>query len=227
MLLVEGLTAGKEREILKDITLSVEKGEVVAIFGPNGAGKSTLLKAIMGVGGFWVKGKIYWKGEDITGLPPNDRAKRGIALMYQFPPEIEGVKVKELASILSAKFSGHPVLDVGRLAERELFVHMSGGERKIVEAYLTALLNPKLILLDEPDSGLDIENVGKVAEQINAWIAEGASILLVTHTGAILDYIDRVDRAIVLMNGRIFCEGDVDEVYDTIVRRGYSGLQGC
>ncbi len=225
MLSVKGLTVGREREILRDVAFSVRDGEVLVIFGPNGAGKSTLLKAIMGVGDFWVKGEIYWNGENITDLSPDERAKRGIALMYQFPPEIEEIKVNELASILSSKFGGSSVLDVGKLAERALFVHMSGGERKIVEAYLTALLSPKLVMLDEPDSGLDIENVGNVAKQINAWIDEGASILLVTHTGAILDYIDRVDRAMVLMHGRIFCEGDVDEVYENIVRRGYNGLQ--
>ncbi len=221
---IRNLWAKKDgKQILKKIDLDVQRGEVLVIFGPNGAGKSTLLKAIMGVGGFKVSGKIIFEGKNVTQLPPFQRARMGIALAYQFPPEIEGVKVSELEELLAKRFGGRPTLELKVLRERELFVGMSGGERKLVELYITSFQNPKLIMLDEPDSGVDIENVERVAGQINRWIDEGRTIMLVTHSGAILDYLKRTDRAIVMRDGKIVCEGDVDEVFERLRREGY----GC
>lgn len=226
MLRVRGLRAYKGgKEILRGVDLHVKRGEVLVIFGPNGAGKSTLLFSIMGVGGFRVEGTITFDGKDVTHTSPHERARMGIALLYQFPPEIEGVRVSELARIVAERFKGSSAIDVGALADRELFVNMSGGEKKLVEAYITSLMNPRLVMLDEPDSGLDMDNVGILARQINEWIAKGVSIILVTHTGKILDYMDRADRAAVIMGGKVVYQGDVDEVYNTIVGRGYNAFK--
>jgi len=226
VLRVRGLRAYRGgREILRGVDLDVGRREVLVVFGPNGAGKSALLSTIMGVGGFRVEGTIAFEGEDITRLPPHERARRGIALAYQFPPEIEGVRVSELAKTVAGRFGGSSVIDVGPLAERELFVDMSGGEKKLVEAYITSLMNPRLVMLDEPDSGLDIDNVGVLARQINEWIAGGVSVILVTHTGRILDYIDRADRAAVIVGGRVVHQGSAYEVYETVAGRGYDAFR--
>jgi len=228
VLMVRNLRAGKEgRGILKGVDLNVRDGEVLVIFGPNGAGKSTLLSCIMGVGGFNVEGGIFYNGQRIDHLPAYERARMGIALMYQFPPEVEGVRVSDLVNILKEKFGGDSTIPGERFYERQLFVGMSGGEKKILEAYITALMRPKLVMLDEPDSGVDIENVGLLAHQINEWIKKGVTVMIVTHTGAILNYISRADRAVALVDGKIRCEGSVKDVYRKIFEGGYSGLQTC
>ncbi len=199
---ITGLRAEKNgKEILRGVDLEVKRGTHV-ILGPNGAGKSTLLRVIAGVGDYKVSGSIRWMGEEITGLPPHERAKRGIALAWQFPPELEGVRVEDLEGYIGEievpeEFRGRP-----------LFVDFSGGERKILELLISLALRPKLLMVDEPDSGVDARNIRKIGEVLERC---RATKIIVTHTMKVLDYLS-VDRAYLLENGRIVMRGGLEEV---------------
>ncbi|MDW8036313.1 MAG: ATP-binding cassette domain-containing protein, partial [Candidatus Korarchaeum sp.] len=177
MLKVENLTVrvgGKE--VLNEVSLEVGESEVVALLGPNGSGKSTLLHTIMGKPGYEVvSGRIMLDGLDITDLSPSERAKLGIGIMMQLPPALRGVRLRDLLKRLSniygadmdhlRKFAEE--LRVSNLLDRELHRGFSGGEMKRVELLLLAAQSPKLALLDEPDSGVDLESLPVLGKVIN------------------------------------------------------------
>ena len=153
-----------KKEILKGVNLQIKKGEVHAIFGPNCSGKTTLLNAMMGFAGYTVKGKIIFGGRDITHLSVNERARMGLGISFQRPPAIRGVKLRRLIES-SAKRNGKFLeayaknLNLVDFLEREVNVGFSGGEIKRAELLQLILQDPDLVLLDEPESGVDLENI--------------------------------------------------------------------
>ncbi|MDI6601209.1 MAG: Fe-S cluster assembly ATPase SufC [Thermoanaerobacteraceae bacterium] len=214
----------EDKEILKGINLNIGRGEIHAIMGPNGSGKSTLCNTIMGNPSYMVEGgSIFFEGDDITGMKVNERAKRGIFLSFQYPEEIEGITLENFLRTALNTVTGknQSILGFKKLlkekmqllemkdeyAERYLNVGFSGGEKKKAEILQMAILNPKLVMLDEIDSGLDIDALRIVAESIKKVKTEDMSILIVTHYNRILDYLEP-DYVHVLMDGRIVRNGD-------------------
>ena len=226
LLSVKNLTASAdEKEILHGINLDVAAGETHVLMGPNGAGKSTLGHLIMGDPVYTVNGgTIAFDGQDITELSTDKRSRAGLFLSFQAPVEIPGVP---LSSFLRATIADRPGLAmkgkefrrrVKELAaeldmdtaylNRELGVGFSGGEKKKVEMLQLLLLQPKLAILDETDSGLDVDALGVVSRGIDAYRkATDGSLVIITHNTRILEHLD-VDRVHVLVNGRIVREDD-------------------
>lgn len=239
---IKGLYAGVEgKEILKGLSLTVGKGEVHVILGPNGSGKSTLMNVIMGHPKYEVTaGSIAFEGEDITQLKTFERARKGLFLSFQTPEEIPGISVENMIRTAKQAVSGERVklLPFRRklkemmaelkikpeYADRYLNVGFSGGEKKRNEILQLLMLEPKLALLDETDSGLDVDAVQIVSEGVAKFHNEGNSCLIITHNTRILEKLT-VDRVHVLMNGTIVEEGGA-ELIDDINRRGFTHILG-
>ncbi len=243
MLEIKNLTVEVgERRVLNNISLSVASGSTCVLFGPNGSGKSTLLSTIMGLGTYQVvEGQIILDGTDITHLPIHERAKLGIGLMSQRPPNLVGVQLRTML-----KVTGHNKVDPDKLAgtlgmerflQRDVNVGFSGGEIKRSELLQLAAQNPCMYLLDEPESGVDLESIERVGGMIHELITggiscagkrerEGKSALVITHTGQILDYIE-ADRGYVLCNGTISCSGNPRELLREIRAKGYEECVKC
>jgi Fe-S cluster assembly ATP-binding protein len=215
------------KEILKGLSLTVEAGQVHAIMGPNGSGKSTLSYVLAGRAGYDVtEGSIHYNGEDLVALPPEERAAKGVFLAMQYPVEIPGVttmmflksalnaqrrargeKEMEAIGVLKAVRRKAATLNVSEeMLKRALNVGFSGGEKKRLEILQMALFEPKLAILDETDSGLDIDALRLVAEGVNAQRSPDRAMLVITHYQRLLDYIVP-DRIHVLAKGRIVAEG--------------------
>jgi len=215
------------KEILKGLSLKVEAGQVHAIMGPNGSGKSTLSYVLAGRAGYDItEGSISYNGEDLVPLPPEERAAKGVFLAMQYPVEIPGVTTMMfLKSALNAqrRSRGESEMDaIGvlktvrkkaaalnvseEMLKRALNVGFSGGEKKRLEILQMALFEPKLAILDETDSGLDIDALRLVAEGVNSLRAPERAMLVITHYQRLLDYIVP-DRIHVLAKGRIVAEG--------------------
>jgi len=215
--------------ILKEVNLIIRKGEIHVLLGPNASGKSSLLMTIMGIPKFEViKGNIVYNGVEITKLPPYERARMGIALAFQNPPKVN-VKLGDLINKLKMMYPqgklGVDDLKVHYLFNRELYHGFSGGEIKKVELYVTMLQSPKLALLDEPDSGVDVESIMTIANFINKFIDNNMSMLIVTHLGSILEHLSKVDVAHVMINGRImYSSRSPLKLLKLIHETGYSGL---
>ena len=213
------------KTIIHGVELEIGKEEEHILMGPNAAGKSALLKTIMGDPRYKiVKGTVFFDGMNITNMKPYERARLGLALAYQNPPSVS-VKfdyfMKKLLERFGAKGNDFvKELNVTHLLQRKLFEGFSGGEAKRTELLLTLLQKPKLALLDEPDSGVDIDSISIIANAINSLIDVGSSILLVTHSGHILQYLKRVDALHVMVGGRITYSGDLSVIND-ILRFGY------
>jgi Fe-S cluster assembly ATP-binding protein len=216
------------REILKGVDLSVAPGEVHAIMGPNGSGKSTLAGVLAGRPGYDVtQGSVTYLGRDLLALSPDERARDGVFLAFQYPVEIPGVNnMYFLRAALNAvrRSNGEAELDAGQflkavraklkdleisddLLQRGVNVGFSGGEKKRNEIFQMAMLEPKLALLDETDSGLDIDALRIVANGINTLRAPDRAMVLITHYQRLLDYV-APDRVHVLSDGRIAKSGD-------------------
>jgi Fe-S cluster assembly ATP-binding protein len=215
------------KEILKGLSLHVGEGEVHAIMGPNGSGKSTLSYVLAGRDGYDItSGSIIYKGEDLTAMPPEARAARGVFLALQYPVEIPGVTtVNFLKAALNAQRRARSESELDAMAvlrlvrdkarslnisedmlRRALNVGFSGGEKKRLEVLQMALFEPSLAILDETDSGLDIDALKLVAEGVNHLRAPSRSMLVITHYQRLLTYIVP-DRVHVLARGRIVAEG--------------------
>jgi len=228
LLEIENLKASVEgKEILKGVNLSIPAGEVHAIMGPNGSGKSTLSSIIAGKEGYDISGSIRLDGQEITEWEPEIRSREGIFLAFQYPVELPGVG---LSSFLRAcvnekrKHSGQPELDASaflalmrekaalvelsqELIRRPVNQGFSGGEKKRNEIFQMAMLEPKMAILDETDSGLDIDALRIVAEGVNKLRHAQRSMLVITHYQRLLEYIVP-DRVHVLMDGAIVMSGD-------------------
>lgn len=233
-----------EQSILKGINLNVNAGEVHAIMGPNGSGKSTLSKVLAGHPSYHVtSGDMLYFGEDLSPLSPEERARAGLFLSFQYPVEIPGVtNINFLKASVNAvrKGQGKNTLDAiefltfirekcALLDMDESFLYrsinegFSGGEKKRNEILQMAALEPKLAILDETDSGLDIDALRIISEGVNAMRSPERSIVLVTHYQRLLDYIEP-DFIHVLVNGRIIMSGDKTLALE-LEKKGYSWLE--
>jgi len=218
--------------ILKDINFGVKKGEVMILFGPNGSGKTTLIKTIMGFGSYNIKeGKIIFKGKNMNKLPVEKRVRLGLGIMYQHPPKIRGVKLHQLAQFLCKdKKRIEDLANRLSLKEhlgRDLNLDFSGGEMKRSELFQIILQDPDLLLLDEPESGVDIENISIMGGVLNDYLKEeGKSALIITHTGYILDYI-KAEKGWVMMDGKFWCAGEPKKMFESIKEAGYEKCKEC
>ncbi|HYC68732.1 Fe-S cluster assembly ATPase SufC [Brevundimonas sp.] len=216
-----------DKPILKGLTLDVPAGEVHAVMGPNGAGKSTLGYAVAGRPGYEAAdGSVSWKDEDLLALEPAERAAKGVFLSFQYPIEIPGVpaltfvrtalnaqkrargedEVSAPAFLKQVKAASQALRMDFDMLKRPLNVGFSGGEKKRMEILQMALLEPSLLILDETDSGLDIDALRIVADGVNALRSPERAMLVITHYQRLLDYI-KPDRVHVLVAGRIVASG--------------------
>ena len=232
------------KQILHDVNLSIGAGETHALFGPNGGGKTTLLMAIMGFPRYRVtKGQIIFKGQDITKLSLDERARMGIGMSFQRPPVVRGVKTRDVVTAsLGSRGDGEIVgkmaerLKMVELMDRDINYGFSGGEIKRSELLQLIAQSPDLVLLDEPESGVDLVNMALIGQMINELLQKGIgqhpqrprtrSGLIITHTGHILDYV-HASKGYVLLDGTIPCERDALEVLDSIKQNGYEGCVKC
>ncbi len=245
MLQIKNLHASVEdKEILKGINLHINKGEVHAIMGPNGAGKSTLASIVAGNEKYEVsEGEILLEGEDISELAPEERAHKGVFLSFQYPVEIPGVSVtnfmktainetrkakgledmpaNEMLKLIREKSE---LLEIDRkFLSRSLNEGFSGGEKKRNEIFQMAMLDPKIAILDETDSGLDIDALRIVANGVNKLKNENNAVLVITHYQRLLDYIIP-DFVHVLMDGKIVKSGGKELAYE-LEEKGYDWIK--
>ncbi len=221
------------KKILRKVNLSVGAGELHIVMGPNASGKTTLLSAIAGVEPYEVRsGKVVLAGEDITSYPLHERVEKGLVLAYQNPPSFKGVKVSEILKWLRRKFDLDPsfteslaeILEIHKLLGRDLFSGMSGGERKRLETYLTLSIMPKVALLDEPDSGVDLDSVGRILEAMKLALKHGVSVVLVTHSTHMLNLVRPLTNTVhLIFRGRLVFSGLYDEVVPLVIKRGFEG----
>jgi len=238
---VRGLRAAVERnEILKGIDLTIRQGETHAVMGPNGSGKSTLANVVMGRPGYVVtEGSVVFKGEDVTRLRPDERAKRGLFLAMQYPVEVPGVSVvnflrtayrnvkgDEISALAFRKHMKEKMDALGvedAMVQRYVNQGFSGGEKKKVEVLQLAVLEPQIAILDETDSGLDIDSLKAVATGVSKLIGPELGVLLITHYQRILNYITP-DFVHVMMAGRIVKEGGAALAHE-LEAKGYEGIR--
>jgi len=238
---IRGLRATVEgKEILKGIDLTVRQGETHALMGPNGSGKSTLANVLMGRPGYVLTdGQVLFKGEDITGLTPDRRAQRGLFLAMQYPVEIPGVSVVNFLrtayknvkgeGISALAFRKHMKEKMNLLGVEDAMVQryvnqgFSGGEKKKNEVLQLAVLEPEIAVLDETDSGLDIDSLKAVAQGVAQLIGPSLGILLITHYQRILNYITP-DFVHVMMDGRIVKSGGKELAHE-LEEKGYEGIR--
>lgn len=249
MLVIEDLQvelAGKI--ILKHIDLEIKPGETHVLFGPNGSGKTSLLMTIMGYPQYRVTGgKIIFKGVDITYAPINERARLGIGMSYQRPPTIHGLKTRQMVEICGGKGIDVEALAArvafGDFLDRDVNAGFSGGEIKRSELLQLSAQNPDLMLFDEPESGVDLENIALVGNTIAQLLQKNGAGkdhksrlqskmertkmgLIITHTGHILDYVP-VDKGQVLYNGVLSCSTNPREILRCIGELGYEECVRC
>ena len=223
-----------EQQILHGVDLEVASGEVHAVMGPNGAGKSTLSNAIMGKAGYQItSGSLELDGQDLSPLPTWERAQAGLFLAMQYPTEVPGVSVRETLELALAERSSQEIDVQSRLLEeaekigladelldRALNVDMSGGEKKRNETAQLAVLDPQIAVLDELDSGLDIDALRACAERIEGMTEQGLGVLCITHYHRLLDYLP-ADHVHILVGGRIVESGG-PELAGELEAEGYS-----
>lgn len=242
MLEIKNLSVAVENKlILQNINLTIKTGETHVLFGPNGAGKSTLMSAIMGFPKYQVtEGKIFFNGKDITESSLDERARMGIGISIQRPPVIRGVKTYDMVSACMGSRGDRD--EIRRLAEkasledfldRDINYGFSGGEIKRSELMQLLAQKPQLVLLDEPESGVDLENISVIGKLINELLEKDCPIrerkcmgLIITHTGHILDYVT-ARTGYVMCDGMIGCEGDPHEILATIKEKGYKTCLTC
>jgi Fe-S cluster assembly ATP-binding protein len=250
MLQIENLHVSiGDREVLRGINLNIDEGETFILFGPNGSGKTTLLMTLMGFSGYTVTaGRIVFKGVDITSMPTYERARLGIGMSFQRPPTIHGLKTRHLVSMCARDRE----IDVDAMArnvnfsdflERDINSGFSGGEIKRSELLQLMAQNPSLILFDEPESGVDLENMALIGQTARALLDGAAepkpdtsmrdlrrrnrtSGLIITHTGYILDYVN-ADRGQVMYNGVLCCDTRPIRPRDILDHIGKYGYKEC
>ncbi len=228
-------------EILHGIDLDIRYGETVALFGPNGSGKSTLLMTLMGFPKYVVtRGSIAFKGQDVTGLTLDERARLGMGMSFQRPPVVRGVKTRDMVSAcLRRSATDGEVRDMASAADmvgfldRDVNYGFSGGEMKRSELLQLLAQNPDFVLLDEPESGVDLVNIALIGDLINRLLQKDVRIrershsgLIITHTGHILDYVS-VRTGYVMIDGRLSCDGVPHEILMTIKQFGYEECCRC
>jgi len=228
-----------EKEVLHDINLHINEGETHVLMGPNGSGKTTLLMTIMGFTNYMItEGKIVYKGEDVTRMHAHERAKRGIGMLFQRPPTISGLKLGKLLTAISRTKNENITelaesVHMDKFLERDINKGFSGGEIKRSEVLQLMIQKPDFIMLDEPESGVDLENISLIGTAIGSLLEKDRHIikrqksgLVITHTGYILDYLE-TDRGHVMCDGQIKCHGNPREILQDIKQRGYKECLEC
>ncbi|NLV27355.1 MAG: ABC transporter ATP-binding protein [Methanomicrobiales archaeon] len=228
------------KEILHGITLHVDPGETHVLMGPNGSGKSTLLMTIMGFDAYKITaGTILFNGTDVTHMPVHERARLGMGIMFQRPPSIPGLKLGKMLQVINHEKEEHFVdtaikrMNMDEFIERDINMGFSGGEIKRSEILQMMVQGPSFIMLDEPESGVDLENIHLMGESIarllqknQRFINRKNSGLVITHTGYILDYLE-VDKGHVMINGEFKCHGNPREILKLIKEKGYKECLYC
>jgi len=238
----------EDKEILKHIDLEIHPGETHVLFGPNGSGKTSLLMTIMGYPQYnVVAGKIIFKGKDITHMSIDERARMGIGMSYQRPPTINGLKTRQMVKLCA----GHEVdendlakqVNFEQFLDRDVNAGFSGGEIKRSELLQLMAQNPDLMLFDEPESGVDMENISLVGKTIASLLQKDLLTLenktrmqaklertkmglIITHTGYILEYV-AADKGQVLYDGILSCTNNPREILDCIEESGYEECVRC
>ncbi len=230
-------------EILHHLDLTLPQGEVHALLGPNGSGKTTLMMSIIGYPGYEITGgQILFGGEDITSLDITERARLGIGVSQQRPPTIAGVKLRQVLDFVVAQ-APQRAREVDEMAqifqmepflERDINAGLSGGEIKRSELFQLLITHPRFVMMDEPDSGVDLEAMNLIGHMTNELLArnhatrptERKAGLIITHTGHILDYV-YADRAHVMLDGYIGCSGNPRIILDQIRECGYEECVRC
>lgn len=227
-------------ELLKGVNMTIRKGEIHVLMGPNGAGKSTLMNVVMGHPRYELtKGSLLFEGEDITAEKTDVRAKKGIFLCFQHPEELPGVSQSNFLRAATTAVTGQNIRTLAfrkmlkgkmeelnmdeKYASRSVNVGFSGGEKKKNEIFQMMMLNPKLTLLDEPDSGLDVDAVKTVSEELVKFKNDENSFLIITHSTRILDAL-KPDFVHILTDGRIVTTQDASLI-EKINREGFSSYE--
>jgi Fe-S cluster assembly ATP-binding protein len=231
------------KRILNEVSLHIRRGETVVLFGPNGSGKTSLLKTIMGIPQYRVEsGSIFFRGEEITNRSIDERARLGIGIVFQNPPAVRGVKLRDLLRICMEKSGSYQEervdADADKLnftdcLDRDINLGFSGGEIKRSELLQLLAQNPEFIMFDEPDSGVDLVNINLVGKVINELVEKDKREdqrtkggLIITHAGYILDYVN-ADRAYVMLNGMLSCSGNPRDILEDIRAKGYEECVRC
>ncbi|MFA5021345.1 MAG: ATP-binding cassette domain-containing protein [Patescibacteria group bacterium] len=223
--------AGKE--VISNFNLRIDRGQVMVLLGQNGSGKTSLIMAIMGFPSYEItRGDILFNGESILGLSIDKRAKLGIGALFQRPPTVRGVKLRQLINMTSRSRD----FDLDKSAEelamtdfldRDLNLGFSGGEMKRSELLQLIAQEPQIVLLDEPESGVDLENVSSMGRIVDDFLkAKDRAALIITHTGYILDYVE-ADMGCVLSNMQLHCLKDPKKIIQDIRKYGYDKCLKC
>jgi Fe-S cluster assembly ATP-binding protein len=241
---VKNLSVSVEgKRILHDVNLHIGRGETIVLFGPNGSGKTSLLKTIMGIPQYRLEsGNIIFKGKEITKLGIDERARLGIGIVFQHPPAVRGVRLKDMLRICTEKSSIYREervaddaykLNFTEFLDRDINLGFSGGEIKRSELLQLLAQNPEFVMFDEPDSGVDLVNINLVGRVMNELIEKDKREdkrtkggLIITHAGHILDYVN-ADRAYVMLNGTVTCSGNPRDVLEDIRAKGYEECVRC
>ena len=230
-----------DREILRGIDLVIDEGETHVLLGPNGGGKSTLLNTIVGLPGYRVtRGRILLRGTDLAALEIDERARLGIGIAFQRPPAVRGVKLRQIMEVAAGgTYAAESIdaldeeLDLGHMLERDVNLGFSGGEAKRSEMAQLLAQMPDLALFDEPESGVDLDNIAVVGGAINALLKGEERIaerkragLIITHTGHILEFVN-ADVGHVLFGGRLTCKGNPRDLIEEIASHGFDKCSEC
>jgi Fe-S cluster assembly ATP-binding protein len=244
MIEIRNLSVSVEgKRILNAVNLHITQGETIVLFGPNGSGKTSLLKTIMGIPQYRVEsGNIIYRGKEITERSIDERARLGIGMAFQRPPAVRGVRLEDMLRICMEKSGAFKVERIHETAEklnfvefldRDVNVGFSGGEIKRSELVQLLAQDPDFVMLDEPDSGVDLVNINLVGKAINGLLGkdkkEGKRAkegLIITHAGHILDYVN-ADRAYVMLNGTVTCSGNPRDILEDIRAKGYEECARC
>jgi Fe-S cluster assembly ATP-binding protein len=229
-----------DRQVLKGVNFTMNYGEINVLFGPNGAGKTTFMMTLMGFPRYRIdQGKIYFKGEDITEKNLYERARLGLGVSFQRPPTVRGVSLKKMIEIINKNGDdGESIednikkLNLADHLNRGLNDGFSGGEMKRSELLQLMIQRPDLVLIDEPESGVDIENIALVGEAINALLGKDKvkdqkrGAIIITHTGYILDFVN-ADKGYIIFDGNLVCRGNPRDILSEIKKYGYRRCAEC
>ncbi len=229
-----------DRQVLKGLDLSMRYGEIIMLLGPNGAGKTTLMMTLMGFPRYKIdQGRIYFKGQDVTEKDLHERARLGMGVSFQRPPTVKGVTLRKVIDVIANGGAASEKIkeNVERLnlsahLDRGLNDGFSGGEMKRSELLQLMVQKPDLVLIDEPESGVDIENIALVGEAINSLIGKDKvkdpkrGAIIITHTGYILDFVN-ADKGYIVFDGTLACGGNPRDILSEIKKHGYRRCAEC